>query len=793
MIKIRYGQYPLLFLNSLIFCYSLGIFGAEKYILPQKCLFLLLIVNFFIAFIFILKKHDLTFIPFLIIFTLLGYLSGIFALSPSPNNIINYENKTTTIEGTICEEPIIKQDEQKIYHITYIVDVQTVFWQKQTKNTTGKIYIYKKQDDLNSIAQIGDIVSTAGTIRKIHGYHNPGLINSELRAQSQGIYGFISLGKADMQILKANNDFNLKKFSIDIKKHILDKLLNTMPEDDAYMIYAMVFGGYANIPAELLEAFSLTGIIHILSVSGSHVSLIAGFLLSLGKLCRLPRFINITLLIIIISFYAFICGLSAPVMRATVMGILTAIALSLQKSHEASNLLSITALIMLLINPLLLFDISFQLSFASTAGLVYLMSKIRQKLYFLPCFLADNLSLTLSAQIMTLPLIAWYFNSLSLSSLIANIIAVPILEFIIILSLIACLVIFIPIMAKILFILSSLILGISNIFTLHLSKLPFASIYFPTFPIVCILLYYLVLFNIFNKSLVNFWIKILHKYKTICCMIFLSSFVLTMYFVFKPQPLEIHFIDVGQGDCILIITPNQKSVMIDTGGSINSDFDIGSRVDLPYLRHYGITKLDYLILSHADVDHAEATYTIMQKIPVNHLIIANQPPKEYIKTLNLPPNCELLSQAIIAKTDMNFTLDDVHFKFLRANENPSASSGNEASNVLKLTYHNFSALFPGDLPQRQEQQLVNECQNLQSTILKVAHHGSKTSSSLEFLQAVNPQFAVICVGKYNSFNHPSSQIIERLNKLNIPIYRTDINGAIVFSTDGYKLKIDTFN
>ena len=128
-----------------------------------------------------------------------------------------------------------------------------------------------------------------------------------------------------------------------------------------------------------------------------------------------------------------------------------------------------------------------------------------------------------------------------------------------------------------------------------------------------------------------------------------------------------------------------------------------------------------------------------------------------------------------------------------ANENPSLNTGNAASNVLKLSYHNFSALFTGDLPEKQEQELVQNRSDLQSTILKIAHHGSKTSSSAEFLQNVKPHFAVISVGKYNSFNHPSPEVIERLNKLQIPIYRTDTNGAIIFSTNGYKMKIDTFS
>lgn len=793
MMNRHYGQYPLLFLNILIFCYCLGVYGAEKYTLPHKCLFLLLIVNFCVAIYFTLKKHPLTYLPIIFIFLLLGYLLGSIKISLPVDNISLLENKSLTVEGSICEEPTIRQDNEGMYHLSYIVDTHKIIWQNQTKKVSGKIYIYKKQSELTSVAKIGDTISTFGTIRKIHGYNNPGQINRELRAKQQSIYGFISAGKADIKIIHSTTDFNLKQFSVDLRHKILNFLLSVMPADDAYMIFAMLFGGYNNIPAELLEAFSLIGIIHILSVSGSHISLIAGFLLNLGRLLHLPRVLNLLLLIIIISFYAFLCGCTSPVIRATIMGILSVVAMTLQKSHEANHLLSITALILLLVNPLLLFDISFQLSVASTAGLVYFMSSLKKLFYFLPRFLADNIALTISAQLMTLPLIAWYFNSLSLSSLIANLLAVPLLELVIILSLLGCVILFFPFIAKILFISSSFLLSLANIFSLYIANLPFASIYLPTFSVFFIIIYYFILFIIFNRKLAKLCLKLIYKYRIVTIILLFICLISSIYFVSKSDDLQVHFIDVGQGDCTLIITPHHQAVMIDTGGIPNSDFDIGTRVDLPYLRHYGINKLDYLILSHADIDHAKSAYTIMQKLPVNHFIIANQPLNEYTKTLKLPPNSQLLNQAVIARTDMKFIVDGVQFQFLRANENPALNSGNAASNVLKLSYRNFSTLFTGDLPQKQEQELIQNRSDLHCTILKIAHHGSKTSSSMEFLQAVKPQFAIISVGKYNNYNHPSIEVIERLNKLHIPIYRTDIDGAIIFSTDGYKMKTSTFN
>lgn len=802
---ISYGQYPLIFLNTLIICYALGIYTSEFIVLSYKYLFLLRIVNFMSFFVLLLslylaiKKSSWTFLTVIILFFLIGISRGNLAFTVSDNNICHYENQTITIEGIVCNTPIIKQDSMGVYRVTYVVDVKKVINKSDltAKTATGKIYLYKKysnKEELNTLFKINDRISTSGEIHLIRGYHNPGLLNTELMAQQQGIYASLSVGKAKIQLISSDNSLSIKQFSAYIRENILSSLQKAMPENEASLIYAMLFGGYSNIEPEIVEAFTTTGIVHILSVSGSHISLLAGFILIIGKYLRIPRLINFVLLIIIIVFYTILCDCLPPVIRASIMGLLSALALNLHKTYEARHLLSITALIMLFIEPLLLFHISFQLSFLSTAGLIYIMPFLQKKLYFFPSFLKDNIALTLSAQLAVLPLLAWYFNAVSLSSLFANLLAVPPLEFIIIIGLLGSFIGFImPIIQHFIFILASLTLGFTTDLTLFFAKLPLASIYFPTMPFYSIIIYYCFWFIILNHHLAKIFITNFKKYKFFIA-IFITV-ILSSIFIFynsSEKLLQIHFIDVGQGDSALIITPTGKSVMIDTGGVLNSDFDIGSRVDIPYLKHYGITKLDYLILSHADIDHAGGASSILQKIPVNHLIIASEGFDVYSKVLKISPDNPLLKNAIIPTEKTSFNIDGVQFDFLRNSQTTSTKSSNEASNVLKLTYHHFSALFMGDLPKDGELDLLSKSLNLQSTILKVAHHGSNTSSSIEFLQAVKPQFSIISAGKYNRFGHPKPEVLERLNTLPTKILRTDEHGAIVFSTDGKKLHVSTF-
>ena len=790
---LQRGQYPLAFLNILILSLITGIYTAQSKTLPYEYLFLLLIVNLLAASYMALKQCRRTFIAFIALFALLGFMRSQIALELPFDNISRFDDQNITVEGTISEEPRFRQDAEGIWHVTYITAVNKAIANGKAEPASGSIYLYAKIKDKDQTAQIGDTVSASGKLRLIHGYQNPGQIDRALAARQQGIYAGLSTGKKPVVILKRDDSFSLQKFSSEIRQNLLSSLQKAMPPQEASLIFAMLFGGYSDIAPELLEAFTITGIVHILSVSGSHISLLAGFILNTGKALRLPRRLNLLLLFLVIAFYVLLCGFVPPVLRAAAMGLLSATALSLNKNAEACHLLSITALVMLLIDPLLLFSVSFQLSFASTAGLVYIMPQLKKLLAFLPHFLADNAALTLSAQLAVLPLTAWYFNSLSLASVLANLIAVPPLEFIIILGLLGSLAgIAFPFIEHLIFITASLALGAASDITIAISKLPLASVYVPTLPFYAVICYYLTLFVLLRDKLRHAAAKFLFRfrYPVLLGLLLLTAF--SVYQLNRPRMMQVHFIDVGQGDAALIISPTGRAAMIDTGGAVNSDFDVGKRVDLPYLRHYGITSLDYLILSHKDADHAAGAAAILKAIPVRHLIISAEDKSDYAKIFHISPDSELLRNAITARQGIAFKLDGAEFNVIRSGN--SEEAGNEASNVIKLTYHNFSVLFTGDITKEIERQLSAEAVGkLPATVLKTAHHGSKTSSDAVFLRAVQPRYAVISAGRYNSFGHPHDEVLDRLNALSATVLRTDQLGAVVFITDGYKMTIDTFN
>src|SRR4030042_2598663 len=308
-----------------------------------------------------------------------------------------------------------------------------------------------------------------------------------------------------------------------------------------------------------------------------------------------------------------------------------------------------------------------------------------------------------------------------------------------------------------------------------------------------IILYYLMVFfiiEIFYKKTLSQMIK-----KKAALIVLASILLIIIVQVFYPADnLKVNFINVGEGDCILIEAPNKINILIDGGGTPQSDFDVGSKIVVPYLRRKGINEVDLLILTHPDLDHLEGLLPVLMEFKVDMVLDSGLPcdSSEYQEFLSL-----LLKKGIPyhkAEAGDNFIFSSNLEIFLL---NPlydsdfyEESDFNNASIVVKLLYKNADFLFTGDIQEAAEKKLMVWQNILQSDILKVCHHGSATSTNLEFLDKVNPSIAVITVGK-NSYGHPSQKTIERLEDKNIPIYRTDKDGTITIRTNGQEYWIRT--
>ena len=819
---MKYGQHPKAFVNLLLAGLVGGILLADAMKLQpyQGVFFLGALLLLLVGAVLIKKEHKMAWACLWLGLILLGAGRYYLATNIEENNIIKLAGQQVKLQGKLAEPPSVTRDEKGKLHLQYVVEVEKA-WQgskygKAGQVMQGKLLVYGGEESLKKLpqqgknkatgleddtvvesiegiyGQVGDGIQLVGTISEFHDYGNPGRMNTVMSNKAKGICGRAMISKYSL-VIEPRQEKSLARLAEQVRKQYEAYMAQAMPKQDAAAIFAMLFGGYQGIRPELLEAFTITGIVHILSVSGSHITLMAGTANIVGRFLHMSPRATAALATGVILFYSLLAGAIPPVIRSALMGILTLLALTAGRERDAQHILGLVALGLLLYSPLWLFDISFQLSFGATAGLLYLAPPLRERLRKkLPVFVADSLAVTIGAQLSVLPIIAWYFNVLSLSSLLANLVIAPIVEWIIVAGLLAGLLAsLLPLAGKVVFLLASVVLGLVYELSRWVAALPGSQIYMPTFSWWGGMLYYTGLGWLVIRGSKGWQ------------AVFLLGMLAVIFYCWQMgcnnKEMQVHFIDVGQGDSALVITPHGRAFMVDTGGVREGSYDIGSRVDVPYLLHYGVEKLDYIFLTHAHDDHAGGVKGILTKIPVGAIGIGHEGAGDYLQTFGTGEIGKIKKLLVPLQEGSSIELDGVRIDMLyspesrKVQESQMQATGNEFSNLIRVSYGEASFLFTGDLIAEQEQQVLANGTNVASTVLKVGHHGSRTSSSQEFLTAVNPGWAVISCGYNNSFGHPHKEILNRLTSCTkAEILRTDQQGAIVFRTDGKSIKVESF-
>ncbi|MBR6013531.1 MAG: DNA internalization-related competence protein ComEC/Rec2 [Selenomonadaceae bacterium] len=763
-------------LNCLLAFMAAGIIFMEKFSPTIKILFAVCSALIVVGIILTWKKNfSVTAkIIFPIIFFAIGAGRFYFVDTLPQNDISNFEGQTLKIFGTIRDEPQKKNLANDSVQERFVVEVESVQIKKEKFSASGGIILtfYHRPEENFSPANIGDKISAGGTVKLITNYKNPGQIDNVTRLKSDGITARMSADKVGVKIEQVEGNFWTKflRMVAAVRQYYKESLEKVMSSEDAAAVFAMLFGGYAGINPELLTEFQTTGIVHILSVSGSHMSLLAIATAYFCSLLKFPRQATISLGFFVIGTYTFLSGMLPQVTRSAIMGILVFIGTAFELEAVGARLLVLTALGMLINQPLLIFDISFQLSFSATAGLMYFAPAVREKLFRIPQFFSLPISAVLGTQLASLPIIIWYFNQVSLSSILANIFVMPILEIVIVGGLLSGIFAFIiPFAGKILFVFEAVIFSGAAELNKIFANLPFSSVQVPSVGIVGGFIYY---------------IALIFKQKKILLLLII---LLAVNFFKTDNNLEVNFIDVGQGDCAVVFTPNKKCLIFDTGGVRDKNFDVGERILIPYLKHENIFEVEKIFLTHAHEDHSGGAGTLIKKFPVHEIITAGENKSDYAAIFGIAE--EKTRNLRAGQQGEKFFIDGVEVEIIFA---PKVGTGNEISNVYKISYGNIKFLITGDLVKENESQILSEKTDVSSTVLKVGHHGSATSSSEEFLKAVNPKCSVISVGYGNNFGHPRKEILERLENIHTKIFRTDKDGLIKFKTDGKNLFVSTF-
>ena len=661
--------------------------------------------------------------------------------------------------------------------VTIISDIQEKEYKKVctakiVRNNKKILINIKMSQDIPSI-KYGDSLYIEGEFKQPEEARNYKGYNYKQYLKTKKIIGTVELEK--VKILKSSNG----SFIHNIQKYIRDTINGTLTDEEGNLLLAILLGDKDKLSEDIQESFKTSNLSHMLAVSGAHVSyIILGLTYVLQNSIIGKKNGKIVCIIFLLAFMA-ITNFTPSVTRACIMAILTLFSGIIYRKSDVYTNISVAALITLIFNPYSLLDLGFQLSYGGTIGIIIFIKRIQEKKSNSKVinYIKQMALVSIYANIIIIPIMMYHFNTVSLTFIISNIMASPILGIIVITGFLFIITsITVKPLTRLIAIFIKPILSILIKISQICSKLPFSNILVVTPYMFNVISYYAIILYCIKSKKNN-------KCKIIICLLIVLILINFIIYIF-PQKLRIFFIDVGQGDSTLIITPDKKTVLIDGGGS--DSFDVGEKVLLPYLLDRRILKVDYVLISHFDTDHCGGILAIMEKVKVKNIIISEQAEHsenyERFKKLMIHKKIRLIE---VKKGDKIKIGRYSEFKILfptsrLLSENPL----NNNSIVAQFNYNNFKMLFTGDIEKLAEQQILKtEKAEIRADILKVAHHGSKTSSIPEFIKAVRPRIALIGVGKNNTFGHPNQQTIKNLENIKCRIYRTDLQGEIIIRID----------
>jgi len=675
-----------------------------------------------------------------------------------------YKDDKSIINATAV---VIKGPSEGEYNYKYTVKART----GKYKNKKFIVYINKKNKKL---LEYGDLIEIKGEYSAPEVARNYKGFDYSQYLKTLNIYGTIKVEES--KIINKNQLSPILISINNIKEKMIDNANRNMPKRTANLLLGILIGERDNIQEDIIESFRTANLSHILAVSGAHTSYIILGITYLISKSKTPKRIGYIITIINLLIFIIITGASYSVVRACIMAIVVIGAKICYRKENFFTSICISLIIILIQNPFAINDIGLKLSFMGTAGIVifnksitnfFIKLKIKQKI-------AEALSVTFSAQLMIMPITILNFNTISLTFFISNILASPLLGIIIIFGFISIFIssILNPI-SKVLFLILHIFLELLILVSKVTEKIPGSSILVKTPNILFAIVYYILIlfFNYFfvikqnptrrfHKKIIKIiTIKNIKNAFKVIAVVFLIILLLTRIVRIINPTLKIYFIDVGQGDSTLIVTPKNKKILIDGGeGKTNVLFQC--------LLDRRINKIDYIIISHFDSDHCNGLIEIIEKMRVENIVMSKQSKEseEYKKILEIIKQKNIKVSSVKAE-DKIIIEKNLYTKILNPAEKFEFQDLNNNAIVAKLVYKNFSMLFTGDI-EKAEENLAKKYKNeLKSTILKVAHHGSKTSTSEKFLKYVEPQIALIGVGENNKFGHPNQITIEKLKNI----------------------------
>lgn len=630
------------------------------------------------------------------------------------------------------------------------------------KKFVTKILFYEKLDRGGTYKILGKFTPPLPAM-------NEGNFDYAKNKMAQGIY---ALGKIN-SFQKISEPKGFYKFSNALIDRAKKFYRDNLDERNSKLMSSIILADRSLMEESEKDRFNTLGMSHILAVSGLHIGVLVLFLEGIIKGLTKNKKLTDILVTALIFFYIVTIGMPISALRAFLFYLLYKGNIYLKKDLDLKKIYFLSLSIILFINPMAIYSISLLMSYGAIFGLIFVYPVLNSRLAG-SGLVKKSFVGTSSVIISLFPLLNYYFDGFSLLVFLANLIIVPIYSVIITLGFIMGLGIFPGILGKVLNILMNATYGLESIFAAK------GSIFLAlkAFKFEYIFVYYILLLLILNRhklrEIIEPNLKIIEIYMAV-------FFVLTSLGILRDLNTykESHFY-IGQGDCTLI-SFRGKNYLIDTGGA-RQENKIAEKFLFPTLKLRGLTKIDGIFISHFDEDHAGNLNKILKKYRVDNIFINH-----------LPEDPEILEKAekfsnivILKKGDKVKILGDTLAEVLSDSEN--SEEENDNSMVLLINHRGFKTLFTGDISENVERKI-----NRDIDILKVAHHGSKTSTSMEFLENTSPKFALISAGVNNSYGHPHEEVLQNLEKHGIIYYVTARDGQVDFKIYGDKLRIDRKN
>ncbi len=661
--------------------------------------------------------------------------------------------------------------------------------------------------------KIGNIIKVRGKLRQFEEAANKGNFDSKKYYLSLGFYGKIEAGTIEV----INSDYSgIRQGLYEMRMEIIERLEKLCSDNKGIfsiinnkngIISAIILGDKTDLDSDIKELYSVSGIAHILAISGLHISFIGMAIYRLLR--RRFRFIfSAAVSIPVVLSFGIMSGFGISTIRAIIMFILKIIGEVLGRKYDAITAISLAGLVLLVQNPFVVCNSGFQMSFGAIIAIVLILPIVEEILN------TDNkiikvLSANFTISLVMNPILAWNYYELPTFSFLLNIVVVPLMSVVIVSSIVGIF------CSCIMFGFGKAVIfpgcGILELYTFLcniINKSSVASIVVGQPKVTIIIVYYAILLvvlfglknirtkytraekerNIIKKETGLVLEKKAKKERRIkgqnvklrlaCIAGFLLLNCLIYYI---PNPgFYITFINVGQGDGILIHGDNGTKVMVDGGST--SEKQVAKNCIVPYLKAEGIGTIDYSIITHTDKDHISGILEILENNNSNRIRIKNL----VMPDINMKDDTynELIEKAKLKKINVLYikkgdtlSLGKTKIKCIYPETTTTASDKNDYCTVLSVKNKTSKILLTGDISKEIEEKIKDDIEE-NYTVLKVAHHGSNYSSSEKFLKKVNPKYSIISVGKNNSYGHPGNETMERLRKQGGVIYRTDEKGGI---------------